>query len=171
MLTPGPDHPITLTQAPTRWRARFAGHVIADTGSAVLLKEADYPQVVYFPKDDVEMAYFGRSDHHTTCPYKGEASYWTLRMESNVEDDVAWSYESPNPAMTGIAGHVAFYPDRVEVYEVSDAVVNPKHHEDRAADRREIDDVIQHTDSGSGAPQREHWPANVEGPDREGGLR
>ncbi|MEW5688026.1 MAG: DUF427 domain-containing protein [Pseudomonadota bacterium] len=164
MLTPGPDHPITLTEAPTRWRARHAGHVIADSDHAILLKEASYPQVVYFPKADVSMAFFGRTDHHTTCPYKGEASYWTLERDGAVEENVAWSYETPYPAMADIAGRIAFYADRIEVYEVSDAAVNPHHHEGRAVDRAAIDEVIQHTDSGSGASQREHWPSNVEGP-------
>ena len=171
MQTPGSDHPITFADADTRWRVRYAGHVIADTDRAILLKEADYPQVVYFPKEDVEMAYFGRSDHHTACPYKGEASYWTLTMEGNVEDNVAWSYESPYPSASRISGHVAFYPDRVEVYEVSDAAVNPKHLEERSVDRREIDEIVQHTDSGSGLTQREHWAPNVEGPGPEGGVR
>lgn len=170
------DHPITLTQAPNRWRARFAGHVIADTDHAILLREASYPQVVYFPKADVEMAYFGKTDRRTTCPHKGEASYWTLDMEGRVEDNVAWAYETPYPAMADIAGHIAFYADRVEIYEVSGAAVNPQHREDRepedrAADRESIDDVVLHTDSGSGASQREHWPSNVDGPGPDGGVR
>lgn len=170
------DHPITLTPASNRWRARFAGHVIADTADAILLKEASYPQVVYFPKVDVEMSYFGQTDRHTTCPHKGQASYWTLTMEGRIEENVAWAYETPYPAMSPIAGHIAFYPDRVEIYEVDDAAVNPRHHEargheDRAVDRAAVDEVVQHTDSGSGASQREHWPPNVDGPGPDGGVR
>lgn len=176
MMTPGPDHPITCSPATTRWRARYDGHVIADSADAVLLQEANYPPVVYFPRGDVEMSYFGRTSHRTTCPHKGEANYWTLRMDGDVEENVAWSYETPHAALSDIAGRIAFYPDRMEVYAVDDAAVNPKHHADRAADRRAIDEVIQHTDSGAGVAQREHWPANVETPDletggREGGVR
>ena len=119
MLTPGPDHPITLTAAPTRWRARYRGHVVADSDRAILLREASYPQVVYFPKADVEMSYFGQTSRHTTCPYKGEASYFTLNHAGTRVENAAWSYERPHPAVAAIAGHLAFYPDRVESIEES----------------------------------------------------
>ncbi|MBS0331625.1 MAG: DUF427 domain-containing protein, partial [Proteobacteria bacterium] len=61
MKTPGPDHPITITPATSRWRALFAGHVIADSNKALILKEANYPPVVYFPREDVEMGYMSRT--------------------------------------------------------------------------------------------------------------
>ncbi|ACG76951.1 conserved hypothetical protein [Phenylobacterium zucineum HLK1] len=169
MLTPGPDHPITVEPARNRWRARFAGHVIADSDDVLILQEANLAPVVYFPRDDVAMEYMGRSDHVTHCPYKGDATYYTLRMESYVEDDVAWSYESPAEAVARINGRIAFYPDRVEVYEVDDAAVNPKHDREDDAAREDVDAVVQHTDSGAGTSQREHWEPNVEGPG--GGLR
>ncbi|RAK64317.1 DUF427 domain-containing protein [Phenylobacterium kunshanense] len=171
MMTPGPDHPITLTEAPARWRARYRGHVIADSDHAILLSEAGYPQVVYFPRADVEMAYFGRTSRTTTCPYKGDASYWTLDLDGGIEENVAWSYETPHDTVADIAGRIAFYADRVEVYAVDDAAVNLRHHEDRAVDRRAIDEVIQHTDSGAGVAQRDHWPPNVETPGPEAGGR
>jgi uncharacterized protein (DUF427 family) len=167
MKTPGPDHPITLTPAATRWRAQYAGHVIADSDGAVVLQEADYPPVVYFPRKDVSMEYIHRTDHTTHCPYKGDASYYTLRMDTQFAENGVWSYEQPYPAMAAIEGMVAFCPNHVEVYAVDDAAVNP-HHKD-AAPRSEVDEAVLHTDSGSGAPQREHWAPNVEGP--EGGLR
>lgn len=171
MLTPGPDHPITIEPAKKRWRAFFAGHVIADTDDALILNESNLGPVVYFPRHDVAMEYMGKSDHHTHCPYKGEASYYTLRMESHIEENVAWSYEAPFDAVGQINGRVAFYPDRVRIYEVDDAAVNPhhRHHDDMA--REDVDQVVQHTDSGSGATQREHWEPNVRGPGAEGGLR
>ena len=65
MLTPGPDHPITVTPAKSRWRAKYGDHVIADTGDAMILKEADYPAVVYFPRADVSMDFFSRTDRTT----------------------------------------------------------------------------------------------------------
>lgn len=171
MLTPGPDHPITLTAAPTRWRARYRGHVVADSDRAILLREASYPQVVYFPKADVEMSYFGQASRHTTCPYKGEASYWTLDMDGGVEENVAWSYETPYPAMSGIAGCLAFYADRIEVYSLDEPAAGADAPEERALDRPGVDEVVQHTDSGSGASQRDHWPPNVEGPGPRDGVR
>jgi uncharacterized protein (DUF427 family) len=167
MKLPGPDHPITITPAAKRWRARFEGHVIADTDDALILQEATYPPVVYFPRDDVSMAYLAHTDHHTHCPYKGDASYFTLRMDTRIEDNAVWSYEEPYPAMTAIAGRLAFYPDKVEIYEVDDAAVNPHHRAEPS-----VDEVIQHTDSGAGRPQRDPWPPNVvEAGGPEGGVR
>jgi uncharacterized protein (DUF427 family) len=165
MKIPGPDHPITLTPATRRWRARFSGHVIADTGDALILKEADYPPVVYFPRDDVSMDYLTRTAHTTHCPYKGDANYYTLNMDGQFVDNAVWTYESPFPAMNAIAGRLAFYPNEVELYEVDDAAVNPHHVEAR------VDDAVQHTDAGDGHAQRDHWAPNVNTPGQEGGVR
>jgi uncharacterized protein (DUF427 family) len=124
MKIPGPDHPITLNKNPKRVRARAFGHVIADTADAITLKEADYPAVQYFPRGDVEMGFFGKTDKHTGCPYKGEASYFTTKIEGHLLENVAWSYEDPYPAMELIRGCIAFYPGDIEVYEVEDSEVN-----------------------------------------------
>jgi uncharacterized protein (DUF427 family) len=171
MKIPGPDHPITITPATTRWRARFGDGVIADSAAALVLQEADYRPVVYFPRDDVMMEYMSRTDRVTTCPYKGQASYFTLRRHSDIAENVAWSYEDPYPAMSQIAGHIAFYPDQVEIYSVDDAVVNPHHHADAPQDRTAVDEVVQHTDAGDGRAQREPWAPNVDRPQPEGGVR
>jgi len=172
MKIPGPEHPITVAAATTRWRARFANHVIADSADALVLQEASYPPVVYFPRDDVSMEYMGRSDLRTTCPYKGEASYYTLRMDSQIEDNAVWSYEDPYPAMTEIAGYLAFYPDKVEVYAVDEDAVDPQHKHGRPAGSGgvDVDEVVRHTDSGSGRSQGEPWPPNVREPRPDGGL-
>ena len=87
-------------------------------------------------------------------------------MDGHFAENAAWSYEAPFPAMAGIAERIAFYPDKVEVYSVEDAAVNPGGKTTTAAD---VDAVIRHTDSGGGASQGEHWAPNVEGPD--GGVR
>lgn len=178
MLTPAPDHPITLEPGKRRWRAEFNNHVIADSNNALILREADYRPVVYFPRADVAMEYMGRTEQHTHCPYKGDASYFTLTMDGEILKNVAWTYEHPFEAMEPIAGRIAFYPGDVGVYEVDDAAVNPKHHdrrdeldevqemlraqERRQHEERSIDEVVQHTDAGGGASQREHWPSNVD---------
>lgn len=164
MKVPGPDHPISVTPAGQRWRVQFQGHVIADTTDALLLQEASYPQVVYFPRDDVSMDYMSRTERSTHCPYKGDAAYYTLLMDGHFAENVAWSYESPYPAMSLIEGRLAFYPDKVEIYAVPDESAAAE------ADRSQVDSIVQHTDSGSGASQREPWPANVETPGRDGGL-
>ena len=118
MKTPGPDHPITVTENPNRVRARFQNHVIADTARALTLQEADYPPVQYFPREDVEMAFFSRTDRSTNCPYKGDAAYYSLFVNGDLAENAIWTYEEPFPAVEAIRGHVAFYPHLVEVYEV-----------------------------------------------------
>jgi len=165
MKIPGPDHPITITPAANRWRVRFEGHVIADSEDALILQEANYRPVVYFPRQDVAMEYMARTDRSTHCPYKGDAAYYTLRMDGQIEENAVWTYETPFPAMAAIAGRLAFYPDQVEIYEVDDAAVNPHHHDTR------VDQAVQHTDAGDGQAQREHWAPNVDVPGQEGGVR
>jgi uncharacterized protein (DUF427 family) len=167
MKIPGPDHPITVTPAKTRWRALYAGHVIADSAEALVLQEATYPQVIYFPREDVAMEYMSRTDRSTHCPYKGDAAYYSILMDGQFAENAVWTYETPFPHMTAITGRLAFYPDKVEVYEVDDAAVNPHHH-----DEPPVDEVVLHTDAGDGRPQRDRWEANVDTPrDLEGGVR
>lgn len=165
MKTPGPDHPIILEPAANRWRARFAGHVIADSADALILRESTYPPVIYFPRIDVEMGFMSRTDRGTHCPYKGDASYFTVLMDGQFAENAVWTYEQPFPAMEAIEGRLAFYTDKIEVYEVAEAAANPHHRRDPDEDYAiTVDDVVQHTDSGSGASQRDHWPANVTTP-------
>ena len=162
MKIPGPDHPITITPAATRWRATFKGHLIADSAEAMVLREASYPPVVYFPRKDVEMAYLGRTACTTHCPYKGDASYYTITRDGVVAENAVWTYETPYPAMAQIEGLIAFYPNHVEVHALDEP----------SSSRSEIDQAVLHTDSGSGASQREQWAPNVEGPEGvEGGVR
>jgi uncharacterized protein (DUF427 family) len=172
MKTPGPDHPITLTPATRRWRAMYAGHVIADTDDAIILQEATYPPVVYFPPEDVAMEYMSRTDRTTHCPYKGDAAYYTILMDGHIAENAVWTYEHPYPAMALIEGRLAFYPDKVEVYDVDDAAVNP-HHIDAVERNGGVDAIVQHTDAGDGTTQRDRWPPKTETPPLtdEGGLR
>jgi uncharacterized protein (DUF427 family) len=154
MKIPGPDHPITVSFNPKRVRALYQGHVIADTAAALTLKEADYPAVQYFPRADVEMDYLSKTDRSTHCPYKGDASYFTILMDGQFADNAVWSYETPYPAMAQIKDHLAFYPNKVEIYELDEA--GP----DVAA-------VVEHTDDGAGRSQAEHWAPNVSEPPAE----
>ena len=124
MKTPGPDHPITLEPARNRWRAFFAGHVIADTDDAIILREADYPPRVYFPREDVNMEYMSRTDRTSYCPYKGEAAYYTVLMDGQFAENAVWTYEAPYPAMAAIEGLLSFYPDRVEILEAAEPAVS-----------------------------------------------
>ena len=63
------------------------------------------------------MALFERTTHKTHSPYKGDASYYSIRVGDKVGQDAIWSYEQPFPAMAAIAGHLAFYPNRVDAIE------------------------------------------------------
>lgn len=119
MKQPGPDHPIEVSPFGGRVRVTFEGEILADTSHALLLEEAGYPGVFYIPRGDVHMAKLVHSGRVTHCPYKGDASYFSL-LGGHGEHarDAVWSYEAPFPAVAGIAGHLAFYPDRVTIETV-----------------------------------------------------
>lgn len=151
MKLPGPDHPITVTAHPGRVQVQFEGHVIADSVNVLTLKESTYKPVFYFPRDDVAMDYLHRTDHSTHCPYKGDASYFTLDMDGDIRENAVWTYETPYDAMSVIEGRVAFYPNIVSFHELAEPATD-------------VDAVVQHTDSGAGSSQKDHWAPNVSGP-------
>ncbi|WP_075791146.1 DUF427 domain-containing protein [Massilia putida] len=117
MKTPGPDHPITIAPAGGRVTVRAGGAVIASSDRALALREAAYPPVLYFPREDVAMDRLQRTDRHTYCPYKGECAYFSVTAAGPQGENAAWSYESPYPAVAGIRGYLAIYPDRVDAIE------------------------------------------------------
>jgi uncharacterized protein (DUF427 family) len=121
MKLPGPDHPITITPFAGRVLVTFNGQVVAETTCALRLQEASYPPVFYIPREDAAMALYRRSDHVTHCPYKGDASYYMLDAGGRQSANAVWSYEQPYPAMTQIAGHLAFYPDRVDAIQATES--------------------------------------------------
>ncbi|HEU5006701.1 MAG TPA: DUF427 domain-containing protein [Jatrophihabitantaceae bacterium] len=114
-LEPGPDHPITVTPNPGRVVARVGDHVVADSTRALTLQESNYPAVQYVPLSDVTADALQRSETSSYCPYKGDASYYSLRVDGSELTDAVWTYQTPYPAVAEIAGHVAFYPDKVQV--------------------------------------------------------
>ena len=113
---PGADHPITVTKNPKRVVVTANGTVIADTKDALTLREANYPPVQYIPRADATIAAFERTDHSTYCPYKGDASYFSIPGVDRGENAI-WSYEAPYKAVAAIRNHLAFYPDRVTIEE------------------------------------------------------
>ena len=117
VLVPNEAHPITVEPNPRRVVVRAGGRVVADTRAALLLREASYPPVQYVPKADVDMAQLEPSTRVTHCPYKGDASYHDLPALGERGAGAVWCYERPHPAVAAIAGHLAFYPDRVEIAE------------------------------------------------------
>ena len=111
---PGPDHPITIEPASKRVVVRSGDKVIADTAHALFLREAKYPAVQYIPRNDVDLSALVRSETTSYCPYKGEASYFSIPSGGGRSVDAVWSYEAPHDAVAEIKDYLAFYPDRVE---------------------------------------------------------
>lgn len=114
---PGPDHPITIEHNPARVVVKLDGWVIADTHDALTLCEASYPPVQYIPRKDVDMSLLARTEHSTRCPYKGDASYYSIVPGGERSKNAIWTYETPNDAVREIKDHMAFYPDRVDSIE------------------------------------------------------
>jgi len=106
-----PDHRIATKPAEARIQVKFDGEVIADSRNAVEMKEGDYPVVYYIPRRDVKMDRLVRSSHQSYCPFKGTASYYSLK---NGAENAVWSYEEPYDEMSVIKGRLAFYPDKVD---------------------------------------------------------
>lgn len=115
---PGPDHPIAVTPSLDRVAVKLAGETVAETTRALTLKEASYPAVEYIPRSDAKMAMLIPTTHRTHCPYKGDASYFSIKVGDRLVENAVWSYEHPYPAVKEIAGHLAFYPSKVDAIEV-----------------------------------------------------
>jgi uncharacterized protein (DUF427 family) len=100
-----------------------AGPVTVQAGSTLLgisqraleLQEGSYPPVIYVPREDIDMDRLVRTDHATSCPWKGMASYYSIKGDFGMLANAVWTYETPKDDVAAIAGHLAFYPDRVTV--------------------------------------------------------
>ena len=110
-----PDYRVELKPSEQRVEARFGAELIAGSDDALIVVETNHEPVTYFPLADVRLEYLEATDHHTFCPFKGEASYWTLTVKEQVADNVMWAYEDPFPEVAGLKGYAAFYGDRVSV--------------------------------------------------------
>ncbi|HEX3389130.1 MAG TPA: DUF427 domain-containing protein [Streptosporangiaceae bacterium] len=108
-------HTITTTPATAHVVVTLGGEKIAETDRPVLLDETGLPTRYYLPREDVRTDLLRATDLHTTCPFKGEASYWSAEVGGQVFNDLVWSYETPIPEAAQIAGLMCFYPDRVEL--------------------------------------------------------
>jgi uncharacterized protein (DUF427 family) len=116
VLEPTAEHPITIEPNTRHVTVRVNGEVVADTHAALTLQEATYPAVQYIPIGDVDQALLAPTDTETYCPFKGDASYYSVKTRGGeVVDDAIWTYEKPYPAVAAIAGHVAFYPNKAEI--------------------------------------------------------
>lgn len=112
---PGPDHPIRIEPNANRVVVTYQDATLADSRNAKTMREANYPPVHYIPRSDVNMSLLERTDEHTHCPYKGEASYYALRTAPG--EAIAWSYEAPYSTAAELKDHIAFYPEKVDKIE------------------------------------------------------
>ncbi|MEL6957458.1 MAG: DUF427 domain-containing protein [Pseudomonadota bacterium] len=111
------DH-IKIRPATGTWVVRAAGAVLGESSAALELTEGEYPPVIYFPRSDISMAFFDKSDTVSTCPHKGTATHYHLVAKSGTWEDAAWSYEAPKDGVSEIAGYLAFYPSKVAVEQL-----------------------------------------------------
>lgn len=108
---------IKIREARGTWVIRAGGAVLGESGNALELAEDDYPAVIYFPRDDIAMAFLDPSDYTTKCPRKGTATYYSIVTKSQTLENTAWSYEDPNEDMARIKGHLAFRPSTTVTVE------------------------------------------------------
>jgi uncharacterized protein (DUF427 family) len=127
-LAPGfanrPDYRVDLVPESRRVKVVFGGVTIADSSRALRVEETGHGPVHYLPEQDVRLDLMHPTEHHTRCPYKGEASYWTIELPgeagaSGRSENAVWGYPSPYAEVSGLAGYYAFYPNRVDSITVS----------------------------------------------------
>lgn len=114
-LKPSDMHPISISPLGRRVVVKLADQVIASSDKALSLREAKYPEAIYIPRADVNLSLLERSAHSSYCPYKGDASYYSIPSGGDTTANSAWTYESPYESVAEIKDHLAFYQDRVEV--------------------------------------------------------
>ena len=115
-MTSGTDaHRITVSEPEIAVRVEVEGVVVGETTRARVLREGSLPPRYYLPRDDVRIELLVSTDHATTCPFKGDASYWTLVLDDARHENIVWSYETPIDSMPEIAGLLCFYNERVDL--------------------------------------------------------
>ncbi|MCU1501451.1 MAG: hypothetical protein JWM12_805 [Ilumatobacteraceae bacterium] len=108
-------HTVTITPSDAHVEVRLDGELLATSDHALRLDETGLPARWYVPQADVRMDLLRATSFHTTCPFKGEASYWSADIGGTSHDGIVWAYESPIPAAADIAGFLSFYPDRTQI--------------------------------------------------------
>lgn len=108
---------IAITPNPNRVRVSLNGVVVAESDAALSLVEGRSSPVLYIPRTDARWDLFTKTATRSHCPYKGEASYYSLSAGGTTKADAVWSYEDPLPTVAAIKDHLAFYPNRVDAIE------------------------------------------------------
>lgn len=117
MKHPDASHPISIEPHGSRVTVRLGDMAIADSANPLVMREAAYPPVFYFPPGDVRMEALKTSSKTSHCPYKGDASYYSIEADDRVLEDAVWVYRAPYDAVSLIAGYLAFYADKVSIGE------------------------------------------------------
>jgi len=118
-----PDYRVDIEPADQRIRVKYNGVIVADSKNALVLRETRHAPYYYFPKSDVRADLLTKTEHHTHCPFKGNASYWTLAVDGRVAENAVWSYDAPMPEVIGIADHVSFYWDQMDAWYEDDVEI------------------------------------------------
>jgi uncharacterized protein (DUF427 family) len=108
-------HAITIVRSDAHVEVRLGGYLLAASDRAMRLEETGLPARYYLPRDDVRMHLLRATSFRTTCPFKGEASYFSAEIDGQLHEGIVWSYEAPKPAVSEISGLLSFYPDRAVI--------------------------------------------------------
>jgi uncharacterized protein (DUF427 family) len=119
-----PDYRVSLVPEGRRVKVVFGGMTIADSGAALRVEETGHGPVYYLPEKDVRLDLMHPTEHHTHCPYKGQASYWTIALPAGSgpqreSENAVWAYPAPYDEVPGLAGYYAFYSNRVDSITVT----------------------------------------------------
>ena len=109
---------IKIQKAPGTWVVRVGGAVVGESANALVLSEGTLPDAIYFPRADIGMELLEASATKTTCPHKGEASYFTFSSPEATMTDLAWSYETPIDQVKEISGYLSFYGNKATVEQL-----------------------------------------------------
>jgi uncharacterized protein (DUF427 family) len=169
----GPAHRLLFEPFPRRVRAVFGGATVLDTTSGMLLHESNLRPQLYLPRDDVRGDLLTRTEHRTHCPFKGDASYWSVTVNGQRADNAVWSYLDPLPEASWLRDHVALYWDSMDAWfdedeEVAGHLRNPYQRVDVRSTSRHVrvmagDEVIAESRravllSETGLPNRFYLP-------------
>ncbi len=124
---------VVLKPADHRIRAMFRGQTIADSSHVLVMQETRLPPIFYFPRDNVSMELLAKTDHRTHCPFKGDASYWTLKVGEASVENAAWSYEDPYDEASDVKEYVAFNWNDIDAWMVDDQQIFDQPHDDAPA--------------------------------------
>jgi uncharacterized protein (DUF427 family) len=119
-------HRITITPADVHVEVVIDGEKVAESDRPVLLDETGLPTRYYLPREHVRTDLLTPTNRETTCPFKGEASYWTIEVGGDVHDNLVWSYETPIPQAEGITGLMCFYNERVDLVVDGEQLPRPE---------------------------------------------